>query len=199
MSYVYRYIGNIDAETADYEQNDMTMEEYNLKQREIFARFLSGEEEIRYCSALNSIGEGEIVRDTIMDLIDFAYYEEYKDALEYTFLDMTGDGIEELIIHCSSNNLYIIQSDHGILKVIGRTVGGNLGTYLIKYDGKGKKEISLVDSQDVQEDGTESRSYSISDNDSFEWRDISTGEYYDVSGTIITLTVDWYPLEEPAQ
>ncbi|MDE5931043.1 MAG: hypothetical protein K2H40_00965 [Lachnospiraceae bacterium] len=223
MSYVYRYIGNIDTETADYMDNDMTMEEYNQKQREIFNRFLSGQEEIRYCSAFNSIGEGKIVRDTITDLIDFAYYEENEAALKYTFLDMTGDGIEELIINCIGDNLYIIQSDHGILKVIGRTVGGNLGTYLVKYDGrtgiccnfgghvgeneeiyyfydgKGKKEISLRDYQDFQEDGTESRSYSISDNDSFESRDISTGEYYDVSGTIVTITVDWHPLEEPVR
>ncbi|MDE7340356.1 MAG: hypothetical protein K2N80_07305 [Lachnospiraceae bacterium] len=221
INYTYHYIGNIDAEVTEYMDDDVTPEEYNLKQREIFNRFLSGQEEIRYCSAFNSIGEGKIVRDTITDLIDFVYYEEDREALEYTFLDMTGDGIEELVINCSSDNLYIIQSDHGILKVIGRTVGGNYGTYLVKYDGrtgvccdfgghvganeeiyyfydgKGKQEISLSDYQDFQEDGTESRSYSIRDNDSFESRDISTGEYDDVSSTIIIITVDWYPLEEP--
>lgn len=223
INYTYRYIGNIDAEVTEYMDDDVTLEEYNLKQREIFDRFLSGQEEIRYCSAFNSIGEGKIVRDTITDLIDFAYYEEDREALEYTFLDMTGDGIEELVINCCGDNLYIIQSDHGILKVIGRTVGGNFGTYLVKYDGrtgvccnfgghvganeeiyyfydgKGKQEISLSDYQDFQEDGTESRSYSIRDNDSFESRDISTGEYDDVSGMIIIITADWYPLEEPAR
>ena len=47
-SYAYHYIGNIDAEAAEYMDSDMTPEEYNIKQREIFIRFLNGEEKVRY-------------------------------------------------------------------------------------------------------------------------------------------------------
>ncbi len=220
-SYVYRYIGDIDTETADDIDNDKTSEEYYLAQREVLTRFLEGQEEVRYCSDFNSIEEGIVVTETITDLIDFESYKDVKGNLEYAFLDMTGDGIEELVIKCAYTNLYVIQSDYGILKVIFCAVGGNYGTYLVKYDGrigvccnfgghvganeefyyffdgKGKKEITLGDYQRFLEDGTESRGYCISDNDSFESRDISTGEYYDIVDKIVSAnTIDWQRLEE---
>ena len=222
MSYVYRYIGNIDAEASDYRDDDITLEEYNLKQREIFLRFLQGQEKISYCNECNSIDTGRLSEETTTDLIDFAHYKEHNESLEYTFLDMTGDGIEELIINCNDINLYVIQNDFGILKLICSATGGNYGTYLVQYDGrlgiccdfgghvganekyyyfldgKGKKEITLGDYQCFLEDGTESRGYCISDSDSYESRDISTGEYYDITDKIVKgITIDWHPLEEP--
>ncbi|MDE6750337.1 MAG: hypothetical protein K2K21_14955, partial [Lachnospiraceae bacterium] len=197
-------------------------EEYNLEHREIFIRFLQGKEKISYHNDLNSISNGKIVRETITDLFDFAYYTEHGEELKYTFLDMTGDGIEELIIQCSGTKLYVIQCNYGILSVICDAVGGNFGAYLVKYDGrmgvccdfgghvggneeyyyffdgKGKKEITLGDYQCFLEDGTESRGYLISDNDSFEKRDISKGEYYDIADKIVKeITIDWQKLEEP--
>lgn len=213
MEYAYHIlIGDIARETAEDTDNDTTPE--------IFARFLNGQETIRYCAAYNSMNEGRIVRETITDLIDFAYWKD--EPLKYALIDMTGDGIEELVIDCGSSNLYVIQNEHGILKVICSAVGGNYGVYLVKYHGraavccnfgghvggneeiyyffdkKGKKEIVLNDYQNFEEDGTESRGYSMYDNDSFEYRDICRGEYENImNGMLAEPEVCWQKLEEP--
>ena len=215
-SYMYRYIGDIDTEAADDMNNDMTPEEYNLTQRAMLTRFLNGLEKIHYCSEEGSIEDGIIVEETITDLIDFKECKQNRGSLEYTFLDITGDGIEELIIRCYGNELYVIQCDYGILKVIcntrcdwdsslikfnGRTgVGcyssaGGAGAYrdLYFFDGNEKKEISLYENWS-SEDGT---SY-MYDSDSFEERDISEGEYYDITDMMFTeIDIDWQKLEEP--
>lgn len=220
ISYAYHYIGNIDAEATDYIDNDITTEEYNRKQREIFIRFLNGEEKVRYNGDGDNDQNGKIVEETITDLIDFEYIREYKRTLEYTFLDMTGDGIEELVIFYSGDpeRLCVIQCSYGALKVI-YDIDGRFNAYLIKYngrtgichdygtqngedrnyyyflDGKGKKEIAL----DEYMDWTESYFYSASDSDSFEERDISKGEYYDImSGMVEMMDIDWQELEVPA-
>ncbi|MDE5866896.1 MAG: hypothetical protein K2H31_09910, partial [Lachnospiraceae bacterium] len=110
MSYAYHFIGNIDAEATDYVDNDTTLEEYNRKQREIFIRFLNGQEKIRYYRNENNIKSGKIVSDTIEELIDKYYtYINDREPLQYTFLDITGDGIEELIINCGRDRLCVIQ------------------------------------------------------------------------------------------
>ncbi len=204
------------------QSDDMTLKEYNLKQREFFIRFLQGQEKISYCCEFNSLDEGKNVEETITELVDFAFYKEDTESLEYTFLDMTGDDIEELVINCDNINLYVIQNDSGKLKVICLTAGGNFGTYLVNYDGRmgiccnfgghvganeqiyyfldGKepREIRIGDYQYFLEDGTESRGYCISENDSSENRDISTEEYYDITNKIIReITLDWHPLDDP--
>lgn len=221
MSYAYHFIGNIDAEAADYVDNDITPEEYNQKQREIFIRFLNGQEKIRYYRNENNIKSGKIVSDTIEELIDKYYtYINDRETLQYTFLDITGDGIEELIINCGRDRLCVIQCSYGVLKVIHATTGGPYKAYLIKYNGKigirwdyginkgeekydvyyflngkGKKEISLEEYQDWWK---EKIIYSAEDNDSFEERDIEKGEYYDIMSGIVKMTdIDWYKLEEP--
>ena len=223
ISYTYHYIGNIDAEAADYTDNDITPEEYNLKQREIFTRFLEGQEAVCYRNRENSIEDGIIVRDVITDLVDFAYYRKNEKYSEYAFLDMTGDGIEELLIRCNLDRLYVIQYNCGVLKVICEAVEGNYGTYPVKWngrcavccsygsfsgmnreeyyflDGKGKNQIFLYDSyQESQEDVTEGWYYGIYDNDSFGTRDISKEEYDDITDKMITeISIDWQKLEVP--
>ncbi|MDE5598820.1 MAG: hypothetical protein K2J04_13450, partial [Lachnospiraceae bacterium] len=72
-SYAYHYIGNIDAEDAEYMDNDITPEEYNIKQREIFTRFLNGEEKVRYYIDVDNVIDGKIVEKTITDLLDFEH------------------------------------------------------------------------------------------------------------------------------
>ena len=225
VNYAYRYIGNIDAEDEDYLDKDMTPAEYNLKQKDIFTRFLNGQGKIRYHSKPNSLEEGIIVEETITDLIDFAYYKEHEESPEYTFLDMTGDGIEELIISCSDRKLYVIQCNYGALSIIFNDVGEDYGTYVIdyiKYNGRigiccsigghvaangdiyyfldedGKKEIHIGDYYALQEDGAEVGLHDMYDNDSYEYRDISEGEYYDfMCGMITKIDIDWQKLEEP--
>ena len=220
-SYAYHYIGNIDAEAADYMDTDMASEKYNLKQREIFVRFLNGEEKVRYYRDEDDVKDGKIVEETITDLIDFDYIRQNKRTLEYTFLDMTGDGIEELVIFYSGEigRLCVIQCSYGALKVIFDLDGG-YDVYFVKYNGmtgicydysletrgaerkycyflggKGKKEIVL----DIfHAESGESTFYSMNDNDSFESRDISAGEYYDIADKIVSAnTIDWQRLEEP--
>ena len=225
MHYVYRYIGNIDTEDEDCSGYDMTPEEYNLKQREIFIRFLNGEENVCYCRKPNSVEEGIIVEKTITDLIDFAYYRVHEESLKYAFLDMTGDGIEELLISYGDRNLYVIQCNYGILSIIFNVVGDDYGTYLIKFinyngrtgilcdigghvaangdiyyflDMNGKKEIYIDDFYALQVDGAENGLYNIHDNDSYEGRNISEGEYYDFTrGMISKIDIDWQKLQKP--
>ena len=119
-SYEYHYIGNIDAEAVDFPEHYMEPEEYNLKQRDIFTRFLNGEEKVRYYKDEYNVQDGKIVDETITDLIDFEYIRKYNRTLEYTFLDMTGDGKEELIIFSNGDHerLCVIQCSYGVLKVI---------------------------------------------------------------------------------
>ncbi|MDE7283955.1 MAG: hypothetical protein K2N85_10310 [Lachnospiraceae bacterium] len=216
MSYAYRYIGDINAEAADYMDNAAAQEEYYLTQREVLTRFLNGQEKVRYCSEEGNIKAGKIVEETIMDLIDFKNCKQNRASLEYAFLDITGDGIEELIIRCYGNELYVIQSDYGILKVICITRGdwnselvnfnGRAGVGCFSgngsggwkeyyfFDGNAKKEIFLYENYDSA-DGT---SYQMNDSDSFEERDISEGEYYDITDEmIIRIDIDWQKLEEP--
>lgn len=226
MSYTYRYIGNIDAEATDYVDKEVTPEEYNLQQRDIFIRFLNGQEKIRYRSNVNCMGEGKIIGETITDLIDFEYVKQekyirhYKRALEYAFLDMTGDGIEELLISCGGERLCVIQCSYGTLKVIHDIEESDFNTYLAKCNGRtgicyepyiplgdwkgcyfldkeGKKAIFLDISQDEYVGWTK---YRMSDSDSFEECDISKGEYYDVMGRMVTrMDIDWQRLEEPSK
>lgn len=215
MNYLYRYIGNIDDEVEDYIDNDVTTEEYNLKQRAIFTKFLNEQEKARYYSKEDNIDDGEIVSDTITNLIDFAYCRQNKEFPEYTFLDMTGDGVEELIINCG-RKLYVIQSNYGVLKVIFSTIEYDK-SYLVKGNGRtgicvsfsghmsknkayyfldenGKNNISL----DVYWDSDGKRYYRSYDNNCFEWHYISEGEYYDMTEMMEAKTdIDWYKLEEP--
>ncbi|MBD5494414.1 MAG: hypothetical protein HDR12_08605 [Lachnospiraceae bacterium] len=215
MNYLYRYIGNIDDEVVNYMDNDVTTEEYNLKQRAIFTKFLNGQEKARYYSKEDNIDDGEIVSVAITNLINFAYCRQNKEFPEYTFLDMTGDGVEELIINCG-RKFYVIQSNYGVLKVIFSTVEYDK-SYLVKGNGRtgicvsfsghmstnkayyfldenGKNNISL----DVFWDSDGKMYYRSYDNNCFEWHYISEGEYYDImSGMAAKTDIDWYKLEEP--
>lgn len=224
-SYAYHYIGNIDAEAADYMDNDMSPEEYNRKQRQIFLRFLNGEGKVRYYRDEYKLQDGKIIDETITDLIDFNYIREYKLTPEYTFLDMTGDGIEELIIFYKGDTerLCVIQCCYGVLKVIHDIDGRVFDAYLVKCNGRmgiyrdcgiqngedrnfyyflddeGKKEILIEDDERYDESDEDVKHfYSMNDSDSFEKRDITKGEYYDImSGMVIKMDSDWYKLEEP--
>ena len=214
MSYVYRYIGNIDAEAAVYIDNDITPEEYNLKQREIFTRFLNGQETVRYRGKEDHDNGGKIVSHTITNLFNFAYCREAKEFPEYTFLDVTGDGIEELIIRCGKYQLYVIQNVHGVLKIIFDTaeyesclVKGNGKTGICTsfyghmsenvsydfFDESGKEVISLEKYWDSEGE----MSYMSYDNILFEWHSISEGEYSDMTEMMTEIDIDWYQLEEP--
>ncbi|MBD5518540.1 MAG: hypothetical protein HDR07_08635 [Lachnospiraceae bacterium] len=55
----------------------------------------------------------------------------------YIFLDMTGDGIEKLIIFCNDDpeRLCVIQCSYGILKVI-HDLNGRCDAFLVKYNGR---------------------------------------------------------------
>ena len=138
--------------------------------------------------------------------------------MAYTFLDMTGDGIEELFINCNGSRLYVIQSECGILKAIRYAMGDNFETYLVKCNEKTgiccysdvyedsheeyfyffeNKMMFLGNYQNRQENGNDGKHYEMNSNDGFGRHDISMGEYYNVSGAIIAATVDWYTLEEP--
>lgn len=222
-SYAYHYIGNIDSEAAEYMDNDMTPEEYNLKQRKIFTRFLNGEEKVRYYINADNAEDGKIVEKTITDLLDFEHIRQYKRTPEYTFLDMTGDGIEELIIFCNDDpeRLCVIQCSYGILKVI-HDLDGRCDAFLVKYNGRigichdwgiqngedrhyyyfldeeGIKEILIDDWEHYDESSEDFKHfYSMNDTDSFENCDISKGEYYNImSGMVEKLDIDWYQLEE---
>ena len=223
-SYAYHYIGNIDAEAAEYMDSDMTPEEYNIKQREIFIRFLNGEEKVRYYRDHANVQNGKIVEKTITDLIDFAHIRQYKRTPEYTFLDMTGDGIEELIIYYEGDpeRLCVIQCDYGILKVI-HDLDGRCDAFFVKCNGRtgichdwgtqssetrhyyyfldeeGIKEIFIDDWERYDESSEDwIHFYGMSDSDCFEECDISKGEYYDIrSGMVEKVDIDWQKLEEP--
>ena len=223
-SYAYHYIGNIDAEATEYMDNDMTPEKYNIKQREIFTRFLNGEEKVRYYMDVDNVIDGKIVEYTITDLLDFEHIRRYKRTPEYTFLDMTGDGIEELIIFCKDDpeRLCVIQCSYGILKVI-HDLDRRCEAFLVKYNGRtgiccdygiqngedrhyyyfldeeGKREIFIDDWERYDESGEDLKHfYGMSDSDSFEECDICKGEYYDIrSGMVEKVDIDWQKLEEP--
>ncbi|MDE5598394.1 MAG: hypothetical protein K2J04_11240 [Lachnospiraceae bacterium] len=130
-SYAYHYIGNIYAEAADYIDD-------NLQQRKIFTRFLNGQEKVRFYRNEGVNIEGKIVEMTITDFLNHGCTE---GVLTYAFLDMTGDGIEELIIRCGSSiRIAVIQCSYGTLKVIqdvSRDLGERYGeVYLVKRNGK---------------------------------------------------------------
>lgn len=184
-SYVYRYIGNMDTDAADD-----------------FPQFLKGQKEV-YAG---------IVRKSITNLIDFSYCRKYKITPQYAFLDMTGDGVEELIINCDRYKLYVIQNVHGVLKVIfevnadiGLMVKGNgragicasysdrdsLSKIYYFLDENGKKQIPL----DAVWDSEGEVSYRCYD--SFEWYSISEGEYYDMTEMMTEIDIDWQKLEDP--
>ena len=221
VEYTYRYIGDINAEASNYADVDMTVEEQNGKQRDIFMQFLEGKEKICYYSDTDYVGDGRIVSDTITDLIDF----KYADDPCYAFIDMTGDEIEELVI-CGGYKLYVIQCDYGTLKVIQEAAGGTLGAHLVTYgekigiccvssgveyyrrdyyflgenflNKKGQKFIALEEQQDYNEDGEEIKTYCARDNISFDYRDINEGEYYDIADKIIWMPdsyIEWHRLE----
>ena len=221
VEYTYRYIGDINAEASNYADVDMTVEERNGKQRDIFMQFLEGKEKICYYSDTDYVGDGRIVSDTITDLINF----KYADDPCYAFIDMTGDEIEELVIR-GGYKLYVIQCDYGTLKVIQEAAGGTLGAHLVTYgekigiccvssgveyyrrdyyflgenflNKKGQKFIALEEKQDYNEDGEEIKTYCARDNISFDYRDISEGEYYDIADKIIWMPdsyIEWHRLE----
>ena len=227
VEYTYRYIGDINAEASDFADADMTAEELNDKQRDIFMQFLEGKEKVRFYSNMDYVRDDRIVAYTITDLV---YSDDPRFAVDpyYAFMDMTGDGIDELVIRCSENKLYVIQCVYGTLRVIQEAVGGIFGTHLARYGEKigiccefggagyyrqeyyfldenflnknGKKLITLEERKDYNEDGEEIRVYSARDNISFEYRDISEGEYYDIAGKMIWIPdsyIEWYTLEEP--
>ncbi len=215
-SYVYHYIGNIDAEASDYMDD-------NLKQREIFTRFLDGQEKVRFYRNEGDNKEGKIVEETITDILNHGYS---GGPLTYTFLDMTGDGTEELIIRCgSSERICVVQCCYGILKVIydmPRDLGESYGeVYLVKrngrmgiyrdcdtkrsseewneyyfWDEKGKKEIVIHEDEYFDKEIADFiHSYRMKDIDCFESRDITKGEYYDIKGGMITeMDIDWQKL-----
>ena len=216
MSYVYHYIGNIDAEAADYMDSNMAPKEYNQKLRDVFTRFLNGQEKVRYYRNEYDSQDGKIVEETITDLIYFAYYIEHEKTIKYTFLDMTGDGKEELIISCAGG-LCVIQCSCNVLKVIYDD-GGKFSNYLIKYNGKtgicrsfsgymsdntyyffdenGNKSISLKGDLHSESE----MSFFSCENESLGWHYISEGEYYDImSGMVEKMDIDWQKLEIPSR
>lgn len=194
ISYVYHYIGNMDTEAADD-----------------FARFLKGQKEVCYYSG--SIKDAGVVRKSITKLIDFSHCRRDKITPQYAFLDMTGDGAEELIINCDRYKLYVIQNVHGVLKVIfeadyadtGLMVKGNgrtgiytsysnrdsLGKIYYFLDENEKKQIPL--NAVWESEGEVSYSYY----DSFEWYTISEGAYYDITEMMTEIDIDWQRLEDP--
>ncbi|MCM1388621.1 MAG: hypothetical protein NC231_14940 [Bacillus sp. (in: Bacteria)] len=211
LSYTYHYIGDIDTQTMDNQNYDTDSDEYRQRQMEILDRFLKGEEKTRCC-------DGVIVSDAVTDLADFTYAKMNNDFPQYAYLDMTGDGIEELLIwNYYFGRFYIIQCEYGILKVIysldtsnwrggiepviwnGRTAlkcayHGLSGDSVIYYffDGRGKKEVC------ISYLNQESANW-IDDNDSFEEREMSRGEYRDITDATITeIDIDWQKLEAPA-
>ena len=169
----------------------------------------------RYPNPGESVEEGVIVRKSITNLIDFASCRQNKKSLKYAFLDMTGDGIEELIIACGEGGLYVIQYDYGALKVIfnmedygnanpvkwnGRTgicvfCSDNRCLYEAYYffDENEKREISLCSGWNSEGE----MSYRSCDNDSFEWYSISEGAYYDMTEIMTEMDIDWQKLEDP--
>ena len=198
-SYAYHYIGNMDTEAADD-----------------FTQFLKGQKEVCYYGG--SIKDAGVARKSITNLIDFSHCRKYKITPQYAFLDMTGDGVEELIINCDRYKLYVIQNVHGVLNVIfevyadtspnislmvkgnGRT--GICFSYNDRYclyetyyflDDHGKKKISLRTDWDSEGE----KSYSSYDNGSFEWYNISEGEYYDITEMMTEIDIDWQKLEDP--
>ena len=226
VEYTYRYIGDINAEASDFADADMTAEELNDRQRDIFMQFLEGKEKVRFYSNMDYVRDDRIVAYTITDLV---YSDDPRFAVDpyYAFMDMTGDGIDELVIRCSEGKLYVIQCVYGTLRVIQEAAGGIFGVHLIRYGEKigiccegsgagyyirsyyflgenflnknGQKVITLEERQDHNEDGEESKTYCARDNISFEYRDISEGEYYDIAGKMIWIPdsyIEWYKLED---
>lgn len=220
LSYTYHYIGDIDTQTMDNQNYDMDSDEYRQRQREILDRFLKGEGKALRC-------DGVIGNAAVTDLVDFASAQEYEIFPQYIYLDMTGDGIEELLIwEYGRANFYIIQCEYDILKVIGRFneqhitpvmwngrgmaiecrvddgVDIDIGVRETNYffDGKGKNEVcSRYDYQESEGSETEEVHYWIKDNDSFEEREMSRGEYCDITDATITeIDIDWQKLEAPA-
>ncbi|MCM1146167.1 MAG: hypothetical protein NC407_15835, partial [Lachnoclostridium sp.] len=211
LSYAYHYIGDIDTQTVDNQNDDTDFDKYRQRQRKMLDRFLKGEEKTR-CR------DGVIVSDAVTDLADFTYAKMNNDFPQYAYLDMTGDGIEELLIwNYYFGRFYIIQCEYGILKVIysldtsnwrggiepviwnGRTalkcayhgLSGDSVTYYF-FDGRGKKEVC------IRYPNQESANW-IDDNDSFEEREMSRGEYCDITDATITeIDIDWQKLEAPA-
>lgn len=226
IAYEYRYIGDIEPEAADLLHADAVSEEYRNRQREMLGSFLEGKEEVR-CYA-DMIGGEEnqgcrIVEETITDLVNFSSDIYGKKFPLYAFLDVTGDGCEELLIRCNPDKLYVIQYDHGILKIICEAVGGNGGAYLVKYgkktgiccdfgghvwgngveyyfpDGKGTETVLLGDYQIDPDNGEYGRSYNMADSSRFVKKEISAGEYYDIADRMIEIpdnNIDWHSLEE---
>lgn len=227
VEYTYRYIGDINAEASDFADADMTAEELNDRQRDIFMQFLEGKEKVRFYSNMDYVRDDRIVAYTITDLVDFDVnnplfaFEPY-----YAFMDMTGDGIDELVIHCSEGKLYVIQCVYGTLRVIQEAAGGILGVHLVMCGEKigiccagggagyyiqsyyflgenflnknGQKFITLEEHQNHNEDGVEVKTYCARDNISFDYRDISEGEYYDIADKIIWIPdsyIDWQGLK----
>lgn len=195
IGYAYHYIGNMDIEAADD-----------------FICFLKGQKEVCYYDG--SIEDAGVVRKSITNLIDFSHCRKNKITPQYAFLDMTGDGAEELIINCDRGELYVIQNDIGVLKVIFNSPEYSGAAKLVKGNGRtgictlysnrdsscniynfldenGKKQIPL----DAVWDSEGEVSYRYYD--SFEWYSISEGEYYDMTEMMTEIDIDWQKLEDP--
>ena len=152
--------------------------------------------------------------NVITNLFNFAHCRETKEFPEYTFLDVTGDEIEELIIRCGKYKLYVIQNVHGALKIIFDTAeyesclvkgNGRTGICISFYghmsenvsyhffDESGKADISLEECWDSEGE----MYYRSCDNILFEWHSISEGEYYDMTEMMTEIDIDWQKLEDP--
>lgn len=185
---------------------------------------LRAEKQMEYTYRFLGDIDREAVDDTDNDMAMEAFTrflnEEENKSLEYTFLDMTGDGIEELLISYDEHpddRLLVIQYSHGMLNEIFDIAANKSSVYLVKYngrtgicqdyyvhmgedrnyyyylDGKEHRETYIDAYERLDETGENlEQFYCMNQYDGFEERSISKGEYYDIkSGMGTKVNIDW--------